>query len=185
MRDPGHSPAAALRLGELETVRAPAAQAESRSPRPAQPSGPAAAPPRALPPIRIAAAASPRAYALRDAALVLPGGLIIHNVPKGLGVRTAPAADGGELWEVVDARGRRMALLKAEAIRRGASEGTLLSRTTAARSVGERSDWGARRIKVVSDRFLGENHVYTIERRADGTAWIWSGLELASCGSRC
>jgi hypothetical protein len=56
----------------------------------------------------------------------------------------------------------------------------LLPQTAAARQSGQRTDWGAARVKVVADRFLGENHVYTIERRAEGTAWIWSGLELSA-----
>jgi hypothetical protein len=103
-------------------------------------------------------------------------------------VRSLRAAEGSDLWEIVDARGRRMALLRAEAVRGGShARGDLLSRSSAARSVAQRSDWGATRVKVLTDRFLGENHIYTIERRAEGTAWIWSGLELSSapCGSRC
>jgi hypothetical protein len=161
-------------LGTLEPVHTPALQPESPKP-------PSAAAAQATAPIHVAAQTPPRPYALRDGNLVLPTGLIIHRVPKGVSVRVVQEQGGGDVWEVVDARARRIALLKAESLTIGAvPQGALLSQTANARSVGQRSDWGAASVKVVTDRFLNENHLYTIERRAEGTAWIWSGLELSS-----
>jgi hypothetical protein len=178
MHDPSAlaSPAVSARpLGTLEPVRTPAIQQEPPS---AQPSAAPVQPPA---PIHVDAQAAPRPYALRDTDLVLPTGLIIHRVPKGVSVRVVQEQGGGDVWEVVDAHGRRSALLKAESLASGAlSQGALLSQTANARSVAQRSDWGGASVKVVIDRFLNENHLYTIERRAEGTAWIWSGLELSS-----
>jgi hypothetical protein len=138
-------------------------------------------PAQAPAPIRLATQTASRPYALRDGDLVLPVGLIVHNVPKGVSVRIAQEQGGGDVWEILDARGRRAALLKAESLASGAlPRGALLPQTANARSVGQRTDWGAAHVKVVIERFLNENHVFTIERRAEGTGWIWSGLELSS-----
>jgi hypothetical protein len=177
-----HEPPAALAspttaprpLGALEPVQASALADE---PAVKQSIEPAHAPA----PIRLAPQAAPRPYALRGDALVLPVGLIVHGVPKGVSVRIVQEQGGGDVWEILDARGRRAALLKAESLASGAlPQGALLVQTASARSVGERTDWGAAHVKVVTERFLNENHVFTIERRAEGTAWLWSGLELSS-----
>ena len=178
MRTPDAVPsplASARPLGSLEPVRVTSAPVE---PRPRPPVAPRVQVPT---PIRVDPIPPPRPYALRDCQLVLPAGLIVHSVPKGVSARIVREQGGGEVWEIVDARGRRLALLRAESL--GGAElppGALLQQTATARGIGPRSDWGAARVKVVSDRFLDENHVYTIERRAEGTAWIWSGLELSS-----
>jgi hypothetical protein len=176
MRNPDAMPsplASARPLGTLDLVKAAQVQAESPRPHPVELRV------QAPIPIRIDPLRAPRSYALHDSKLVLPAGLIVHRVPKGVAVRIVQEQGGGEVWEIVDARGRRLALLRAESLGRGAP-GALLPQTAAARQSGQRTDWGAARVKVVADRFLGENHVYTIERRAEGTAWIWSGLELSA-----
>jgi hypothetical protein len=169
------SPAASARpLGALEPVHTVAVADDppvKQSIEPAQTPAP----------IRLATQTAARPYALRDGNLVLPVGLIVHSVPKGVSVRIVQEQGGGDVWEILDARGRRAALLKAESLTSGAlPPGALLPQTASARSVGQRTDWGAAQVKVVTERFLNENHVFTIERRAEGTAWIWSGLELSS-----
>ena len=166
-------------LGVLEPASAAKPLAE---PRAAQPRAAGA---RTLRPILVASDSVPRAYALRDGRLTLPSGLIIHRVPKSVSVRTLREHAGGELWEIVDARGQRIALLKAQALARTALPNSArLEDLTSARSVGPRSDWGAPHVDVVSERFLSERYVYTIERRAKGTDWIASGLELSAHGPR-
>jgi hypothetical protein len=160
-------------LGALEPVHAVAVADEPPVKQSIEPT-------QAPAPIRVATQTAPRPYALREGDLVLPVGLIVHSVPKGVSVRIVQEQGGGDVWEILDAHGRRAALLKAESLASGAlPQGALLSQTANARSVGQRTDWGAAHVKVVTERFLNENHVFTIERRAEGTAWIWSGLELS------
>lgn len=162
-------------LGVLEPANAAKPLAEPRTLQPR------AAGARRLLPLQVASDTAPRAYALRDGRLTLPSGLVIHRVPKSVSVRTVREHAGGELWEIVDARGQRVALLKAQALARTAVPNSArLEDLTSARSVGPRSDWGAPRVDVVSERFLSERYVYTIERRARGTDWIASGLELSA-----
>jgi hypothetical protein len=115
---------------------------------------------------------------------MLPSGLIIHGVPKSVSVRTVREQAGGDVWEITDARGRRLALLKAESLGRTVLPSSeRLDELASARSVGQRSDWGAPRVDVVSERILNENYLYTIERRTQGTAWIASGLEFSGRAS--
>ena len=122
----------------------------------------------------------PRTYPVRQGQLALPSGLIIHNVPASVSVRTLREQGGGDVWELTDAQGRRLALLKAESLARTpVSRNERLSELESARSVGTRTDWGAPTVQVVSERILSETYLYTIERRAKGTSWIASGLELA------
>jgi len=165
-------------LGVLEPVNATKPRAEARPPHPR---ASYARPPR---PILVAQDSVPRAYALRDGRLMLPFGLIIHGVPKSVSVRTVREQAGGDVWEITDARGRRLALLKAESFGRTVLPSSeRLGELASARSVGQRSDWGAPRVNVVSERILNENYLYTIERRTKGTAWIASGLELSAHAS--
>ena len=161
-------------LGELEPVNAAKPLAESGAPQPT------AAQAAVLRPLQVAPGSVPQPYALREGQLILPSGLIIHGVPKSVSARTLREQGGGELWEIVDARGRRLALLKVESLgRMPLPGGAGLNQLSSARSVGPRSDWGAPHVDVVSERFLSESHVYTIERRTKGTAWIASGLDLS------
>jgi hypothetical protein len=114
---------------------------------------------------------------------MLPFGLVIHGVPKSVSVRTVREQAGGDVWEITDARGRRLALLKAESLgRRLVTRSGRLDELASARSVGRRSDWGAPRVNVLSERFLAEDYLYTIERRTEGTAWIASGLDISAGG---
>jgi hypothetical protein len=85
------------------------------------------------------------------------------------------------VWEITDVRGQRLALLKEESLHRTLlPRGERLDDLGSAHSIGQRSDWGAARVNVVSERFLNENYLYTIERRTKGTAWIASGLDFSS-----
>ena len=173
------STARAPTLGVLEQVRATKPRAESDPPRPT------AAGPRSPRPILVARDSAPKRYALRDGQLQLPSGLIIHGVPKTVSVRSVREQGGGDVWEIVGARGERLALLKAESLSRSlVPKGASLGELASAPTVGPRSDWGAPRVNVVSERFLTENYVYTIERRTKGTAWIASGLELSEHDAR-
>jgi hypothetical protein len=135
-----------------------------------------------LRPIRIATEPKPRPYPLRDNELVLSSGLIIHRVPKGISVTSAREQRTGDLvWEISDARGRRLALLKERSFRSAsASSASVLDETTTLRQKAQRSDWGSNPVRVVVDRFRAEHHIYTLERRESGTAWIWSNLELTN-----
>jgi hypothetical protein len=166
-------------LGVLETVDAATPRSEARAPQPA------AAQARAPRPIHVARDSVPRAYATRAGQLTLPSGLVIHGVPSSVSVRVVREQTGGEVWEIMDARGRRLALLRAESLGRiPLPAGQDLGQLASARSVGKRGDWGAPRVDVVSERILSESHVYTIERRTTGTAWIASGLDLSGRDAR-
>jgi len=162
-------------LGSLAPVHVYTTEAPARSVRPK------VAAPRVPRPIRVARDSVPKRYAVRDGQLLLPSGLIIRGVPNSVSVHSVREQGGGAIWEIVGARGERLALLKAESLsRRFVARSANLDELASARSVGPRSDWGAPRVDVVSERFLSENYLYTIERRAKGTAWIASGLELSA-----
>ena len=177
--DVGGSAAQTRSLGVLAPVRATTPRAESRAPQPS------AARPQSPRPIRVAADSVPQRYTVRDGRLLLPSGLIIHGVPKTVAIRSVREQGGGEVWEILDARGGRLALLKEESLSRSlVPRGARLDELGNARSVGTRIDWGAPRVQVVSERIFGENYVYTIERRAKGTSWIAGGLELSSHDGR-
>jgi len=182
MRDPDamRSPGASQRpLGALTPTSSgratDARRAPEAAPRPAARAKTTVEPP---PLLVVSDGATRSDYPLRDGTLSLPGGLLIHGVPRGVAVRTvAEQRTGQTIWEIVDARGRRLALLQAERAGRVALREDPLRRTEDARAE-RRATWGKQTVQVVSDRFRGETHVYTIDRRATGTAWIWSGLEL-------
>jgi hypothetical protein len=178
--DDVRSSAARMRgLGVLEPVHAAKPRVEARS------SQPTAAGPRTPRPIQVAPDSVRERYAVRDGQVLLPSGLIIHGVPKTVSVRSVREQGGGDVWEIVDARGERLALLKAESLSRSlVPRGASLNELAGARSVGPRSDWGAPHVKVVSESVLSENYVYTIERRAKGTEWIASGLEFSAHDAR-
>lgn len=135
-----------------------------------------------LAPIRLTLDAKPRPYPLHDGELNLPTGLVIHRVPKGVSVKTAREQQTGDVvWEIADPRGRRLALLKARSFRRAAAAtAPVLDETRTLRLEARRNDWGAAPVRVVVDRFRSEHHIYTLERRAQGSAWIWSNLELTN-----
>jgi hypothetical protein len=178
MREPGARPAAGAKLGALEPV-AVREQPEAS----AQPTPPPAAPHA---PIRVAKQPAPQPYPLRERALVMSGGLIVRGVPRGVTARkVAEEGSGDAVVELVDARGRRLALLKELAIARVALPGgpPLLGAAAVSREHAQRDGWGAGEVDVVVDRFGSETHLYTLERRARGTDWIWSGLELSPHGA--
>lgn len=184
MRHPDEVRASAAKTDELGTLPLVHAGAPRATPKPKH-SQPTAARNKEFYPIQVAEDSAPRPYPLRDRQLTLPSGLIIHGVPKSVSVRTVRERAGGDVWEITDARGRRLALLKAESLHRRLWTTTARSDELAnARSVGHRTDWGAPRVNVVSERFLSESYVYTIERRTDGTGWIASGLEFSANGRR-
>jgi hypothetical protein len=174
MRHPDEVRSSAAPSGQLGVLAPVNAGKPLAEPMPSQPRAASARP---LRPIQVAQDSVPRAYLLRDGRLMLPSGLIIHSVPKSVSVRTVREQAGGDVWEIIDARSRRIALLKVEALARAPLPTS--ERLDELRSVGERSDWGAQRVSVISERFLSERYVYTIERLAKGTAWIASGLELS------
>jgi hypothetical protein len=162
-------------LGKLEPVNTPAPSAEQRAapPSPTPPTPPA--------PIRVATDKAAKPLALHGRDLVLASGLIIHRLPKGVTARTVQElGTGDEVVEIIDAHGRRLALLKQTRVAQvGVGGGpSLLQATAAAHDKGERSDWGAPSVRVVIDRFHNDTTIVTLERRADGTDWIPSGLEL-------
>jgi len=178
MRKPGARAAGIAKLGSLEPVPV-AARPDPR----AQPA--ASVTPAEQPPMRVARVQSPRPYPLRNGALVLPGGLIIHHVPENVVVYTVLEQNSRDnVLELVDPRGRRIALLKETAVSSVAmpSGAPLLGATAATHSQATREDWATSPVAVVVDRFSSETHLYTLERRAQGTDWIWAGLELSPSG---
>ncbi len=175
MRDPQRRGAGGTHLGELQPVAVPARPEPAKGPpQRAREQGP--------PPIRIATEKGAKAVPLQGRDLVLPDGLIIHDVRKGVTARTVQEQGTGDsVLELLDARGRRLALLKQIRLSRVALRGgPLLDATAETHERGRRRDWGAGGVRVVIDRFRHESRLYTLERRADGTDWIWSGLELSS-----
>lgn len=132
--------------------------------------------------IQVADDAQGKPYPLQEGDLVLPTGLIIHHVPKGVSARVLrERGEGDEVWELVDARGRRLALIKARSWRRAASsEADLLTDTRTTPGAVRRATWQGKSVQVVTDRFRSDTHIYTIDRRSGGTDWIFRGLELAS-----
>jgi hypothetical protein len=169
--------AGAPELGVLQPVAVPAppsppepGAASASSPAPSEPA-----------PIRIAAAPAPEPVALRGRDLVFAGGLIIHGVPASVTVRkVSELGSDAPVLELVDKRGRRLALLKETSLTRVALPGgsPLLEATAAARTEATRDDWDTTPVKVAVDRFQSDTHVYVLERRATGTDWIQSGLEI-------
>ena len=174
MRNPDdfQPPSSKLGVGVLEATAA-SYQDERRT------SAPKSAEPQ-LTPIRLAQDPRHRPYPLRAGELVLPSGLVVHRVPKGIVVRTAREQRTGDLvWEIADPRGRRLALLKERSFRRAAAAtAPVLDETATLRLEARRDDWDATPVRVVVDRFRAEHHIYTLERRASGTGWIMSNLEL-------
>lgn len=178
MRSPDEvgSPAGDQILGALRPV---AAGGEQPTPDPAAAAPLAGAPPE---PLKVAPG-PPRPRALSDGKLALSGGLILHHVPAGVAVRAVDEQrTGAELLEIVDRRGRRLALLKETSFGRAAlpQGSSLLEQAATTRSRARREDWDRTPVEVVIDTFHSETHLYTLERRARGTDWIWSGLELAT-----
>jgi hypothetical protein len=181
MREPADVPshAAGAPLGASQ----PTAVAAASAPLPPPPAGTAPSGQQSeLAPIRIAAEPKPRPYPLRDSELVLPSGLVIHRVPKGTTVQSAREQQTGDMvWEIADARGRRVALLKERSFRAAsAATAPVLDATTTLRLEARRSDWGPAPVRVIVDRFRGEHYIYTLERRESGAEWIWSNLELTN-----
>ncbi len=167
------SPSDAQVLGAFRPVAAKVAPERAAKPK----SDARAAPP---PAIRVARGSSARPYALRDRELVLPSGLTVHHVPNGVAIRTVEDEGGGPVWEFIDVHGRRLALLKEQSWRRAAaSEAPLLEESATARTQATRGDWAKAPVRVVVDRFRSDKQIYTLERRASGTDWIWSGLEFS------
>jgi hypothetical protein len=178
MREPGARSPGVAELGTLKPVAVPA-QPEQR----AEPSANAAAIEQG--PIRVANEQPPAPYPLRDGALVMPGGLIIHDVPSKVTVRTVHEQGSGDaVLELVDPRGRRIALVKETPLSHVAMPGgaPLLGAAAATHDQAKREDWATSPVNVVVDRFSSETHLYVLERRAQGTDWIWSGLELSPRG---
>ena len=179
MRDPDAlvSPAA-QQLGALS----PTAVTYDAKPR----QTPAREAPAAVAAIRLARHPTPRPYPLRGGELVLPSGLIVHRVPKGISVRTGREQQTADMvWEIADARGRRLALIKERSFRRAAaSTASVLDQTATVRVEEKRGDWDDAPVRVIVDRFRADDHIYTLERRARGTGWIMSNLELAERSAR-
>lgn len=179
MRDPDAlaSPAS-QQLGVLAT----SAAAYEAKPRPEQ----AREPRPAIAAIRLAPHPKPRPYPLHRGELVLPSGLVVHRVPKGISVRTGREQQTADVvWEIADARGRRLALIKERSFRRAAaSTAPVLDQTTTLRLEEQRGDWDDAPVRVIVDRFRAEDHIYTLERRARGTGWIMSNLELGRHDNR-
>jgi hypothetical protein len=180
MRDPDRvSPnrAADASLGTLAPVEQDLPGEARAAPSKADDLPKGATPP---PLIQVMDDAQGKPYPLRDGALVLTSGLVIHRVPKGVSARTLrERATGDEVWEMVDARGKRLALIKERSWRRAASsEADLVNDTRAMPGAVRRATWQGRSVQVVTDRFRSDSHIYTVDRRANGTDWIWRGLEL-------
>lgn len=173
---PMHAPAANAEEGEQLGVLQPvpvALTAEARA-EPAQPAQPTPQP------LHVASQPSPQPYPLRKGDLVLPSGLVIHNVPAGVSVRRVDEVETKDsIYELVDARGRRIALLKETALSKVAMPGgPPLLEATAASSAQAKRDWNEKAVDVTTDRFQSESHLYTLERRSTDTDWIMGGLEL-------
>jgi hypothetical protein len=137
-------------------------------------------------PIRIAVTREAKRLALRGRDLVLPGGLIIHDLPNGVAAQEVQEqGEGKGVIELIDARGRRLALLKqTRPSQLGLAGGqSLLQATAETHEQAQRSDWGSTPVHVVVDRFRHDARVYVLERRAAGTDWIERGLELSSPGA--
>lgn len=171
---PESSPTGLDTLGALEQVSVPKVTeppAKTEADTETKPPGP----------ILIQKDKPPRPYALNGDKLILPTGLTIHRVPKRTVVRiVTERRTGRSIWEIVDKRKRRLALLRAQSWREVVQEEGR-SITKNARSIrlrARREDWGPKPVQIIVDRFTSETHVYTLERRATGTDWIWSGLEI-------
>ena len=136
--------------------------------------------PSAPSPLRVAKDPPPQPYALRERDLVLPGGLAIHDVPAGVTVRRVDALETkNSIYELVDARGRRVALIEETALSKVALPGgPPLLQATAASSARAKREWNDKPVDVTTDRFQNDTHLYTLERRSAGTDWIVAGLEL-------
>lgn len=176
MRAPQAQPANSDPLGTLQPVAIPT-QPEINK----EPPAPAAEPEPA--PIRVAKQPAPEPYALRARDLVLSGGVVIHDVPKSVRVRSvSEAGSEGALLEVVDAHGRRLALIKQTPLTEVALPGgePLLAQSAASHREAQRDDWDKTPTAVIVDRFRSETHLFTIERRSSGTEWLIGGLELGS-----
>lgn len=177
MRSPDDLQAPSDRLGTMR--RTPVATLDSERAAPvAHRSAPRVAP------IRVADDPRPRRYPLQDDKLVLPSGLVVHRVPKGVSVSAARDRQTGDVvLEIADTRGRRLALLKERSFRRAASASApVLDETTTVRFDARRDDWGGSPVRVIVERFRAEHHIYTLERRATGTDWISRNLELTNGG---
>jgi hypothetical protein len=174
MRAP--QPANSDPLGTLQPVAVPA-QPQSNKEPPAPVAEPAPAP------IRVAAQPAPEPYPLHGRDLVLTGRVVIHDVPKSVRVRTVTEAGSeGALLEVIDAHGRRLALIKQTPLSEVALPGgpPLLAQSAASHREAQRDDWDKTPTAVIVDRFRSETHLLTIERRATGSEWLIGGLELGS-----
>lgn len=180
MRDPdalGRPPASGRPLGELDRARPdtpdPTADPTSKT---------RSAPTRLSPPplIRVADGERSTPYPISDGALKLPGGLVVHRVPAKVSVRqTREAGTGDKVWEIVDARGRRLALIKARSWTRAAGSEASLLESADVRTEVRPAVWGKTQVRVVTDRFHNDTHIYTLDRRQNGTDWIWSGIDLS------
>lgn len=178
MRSPTEaaSPASRGSLGGLEAVDV-AARGE------AAPESRESATSSVPPPLRVNESSGRRAVTLDGQALVLPGGLTLQRVPSGVRVRLrSEQTTGSDLWEVVDARERRLALVKLTSLRRVGVSPTvgILDETRSVQGVARTARWNGKQARIVTDRFQNDTHLYTIERRAEGTDWIRSGLELTA-----
>jgi hypothetical protein len=172
MRDPDTTGSPASELGALQTAK------PSYDPQRREPSAPEGT--ATIRAIRLARHPKPQPYPLRAGELVLPSGLVVHRVPKGVSVRAGREQQTADMvWEISDARGRRLALLRERTFRRAAAEsGSLLDETATLRLDATRSDWDPNPVRVVVDRIRAEHHIYTLERRVRGTGWIVGNLEL-------
>ncbi|MFI5308730.1 MAG: hypothetical protein ACHQ53_15340 [Polyangiales bacterium] len=180
MREPGPRVGpSGPEIGQLQPVPVPV----KTEPGAAPPQGARAKGP---PPIRIVATRQVTPVPLRGRDLVLPGGLVIHDLPSGVTARVVrEQGTGDDVIELVDARGRRLALVKeTRPSQLGVAGGqSLLQATAETHEQAQRSDWGPTSIRVVVDRFRHDALIYVLERRATGTDWIQRGLELARPGA--
>jgi hypothetical protein len=100
-------------------------------------------------------------------------GFSIEGVPRG--VRFLRVAVAPTVWEVVDRRGRRLALVSEEPWSRAADPGE--------RPAGEieqwrllADDWGGDRVRIVVERFGDERFTYRVERLdGPGSAFLGAG----------
>jgi hypothetical protein len=130
-------------------------------------------------PIAVSAQDAKTPVPLSDHALILPGGLTLHRVPADVRVQ---AREGREVWDFEGSDGRLLARVHALSFSRAArpSGDSLLDSTRPMRLHVVRTLWGPAPVEVVVDRFSSDTHIYTLERRAKGTDWIWAGLELGN-----